>query len=93
MSSYNTGPLEYRTNNSCNYILDDLINGLTKESDNKDGDNVTDEGKAKNYSDGSNNSSNTDNNNSRNSNSNSSNKDNKAYGCVGQQGLPTPINS
>ncbi|XTI86891.1 hypothetical protein V2W45_1329655 [Cenococcum geophilum] len=84
ISPYNTKPLEYRANNSYNYILDNLINGLTKESNNKDGNNITDKDKAKNYSDGSNNSNNTDNNDFRDSNSSSSNKDNEARGYTGQ---------
>ena len=93
ISPYNTRLLEYRANNSCNYILDNFINGLTKESNNKDSDNVTDEGKAKNYSDRSNNSNDTDNNDSGNGNSSSSDKDNKVYGYTGRRGLLTPINS
>jgi hypothetical protein len=51
-----------------------------------------DEGKAKNYSDGSNNSDDTDNGDSGDGNSSSSNKDNEACGCVGRRGLLTPIN-
>jgi len=93
MSPYNTRPPEYRANDSCNYILDDLVNGLTKESDNKDGDNVTDEGKAENYSDGSNNSNNTDDDDSGDGNSSNSDKDNEACGYIGRRGLLTPINS
>jgi hypothetical protein len=93
MSPYNTRPLEDRANNSYNYILDDLINGLAKESNNKDGENVIDKGKAKNYSDGSDNSDNTDNNNSGDGNSSDSDKGNKACGYVGRQGLLTPITS
>jgi len=84
MSPCNTRPPEYRANNSYNYILDDLINGLTKESNNKDSENVTDKGKAENYSNRSNNSNNIDNNNSRDGNSSSSNEDNKACGYIGQ---------
>ena len=84
MSPYNTRPLEYRANNSCNYILDNLINGLTKKSNNKDSKKVTDKGKAENYSDGSNNSNNTDNNDSGDGNSSSSDKDNKARGYIGR---------
>ena len=83
MSLYNTKPPENRANNSCNYILDNFINSLAKKSNNKDSENVMDKGKAKNYSNGSDNSNNTDDNNSGDSNSSSSNKDNKVYGCVG----------
>ena len=50
-----------------------------------------DKGKAKNYSDGSNNSGNTVNNNARDGNSSSSDKGNKVRGCVGRQELLTPI--
>jgi len=84
MSPYNTRPLEYRTNNSYNYILDDLVNGLTKESNNEDGKNITDKGKAGNYGNGSNNSNNMDNNDSGDGDSSSSNKDNKARGYIGR---------
>jgi hypothetical protein len=84
MSPYNTRPLENRANNSYNYILNNLINSLAKESNNKDSKNVIDKGKAKNYSNGSNNSDDTDNNNSRDSNSSNSNKGNKTYGCIGR---------
>ena len=81
-------------NNSCNHILDNIVNGLAKENDNnKDGKNVMDEDKAKNYSNGSNNSGDTDDNNSGDSDSSNSNKGNEARGCVGRQGLLTPINS
>jgi len=93
MSPYNTKPPEYRANSSYNYILDDLINGLTKESDNKDGENVINKGKAGNYGNGSNNSDDTDNNDSRDGNSSSSNKDNKAYRYIGRRELLTPITS
>ena len=52
-----TGPPQDRASNSRNYILDDLVNGLAEESNhsdnNEDGENIMDEGKAKNYSDGS----------------------------------------
>jgi hypothetical protein len=75
MSPRNTRLLEDRANNSYNYILDNLINGLAKESNNKD---------SKNYSNGSNNSNNIDNNNSRDSNSSNSNKGNKARGYIGR---------
>jgi hypothetical protein len=93
ISPYSIRPPEYRANNSRNYILDNLINGLTKESNNKDGKNVIDKGKAKNYSNRSNGSNNMYNNNSRDGNSSSSDKDNKVCGCMGRQGLLTPINS
>ena len=83
MSFYNTKLLKYRANNSYNYILDNFINGLIKESNNKDGENVTDKGKAENYSDESDNSNNTDDNDSRDGNSSSSDKDNKAYRYMG----------
>ena len=84
ISPYNTKPLENKANNSYNYILGDLINGLAKESNNKDSKNVIDKGKAENYNNGSNNSNDTDNNNSRNGNSSNSNKGNKARKCIGQ---------
>ena len=84
MSSYNTRLPEYRANNSYNYILDNLINGLTKESNNKDGKNIIDKGKAGNYGNGSNNSNNMDNNDSGDGDSSSSNKDNKARGYIGR---------
>ena len=84
ISPYNTRPPEYRANNSYNYILDNFINGLTKESKNKDSKNVTDKGKAKNYSDRSDDSNNTDNNNFGDSNSSSSNEDNEACGYAGR---------
>ena len=89
MSPCDTRLLEDGVNNSCNYILDNLVNSLAEESNNKDSENVIDKGKAENYSNGSNNSNNMDNNNSRNSNSSDSNKGNKAHGC----GLLTPITS
>ena len=79
MSPRDTKPLKDGANNSCNYILDDLVNSLTKESNNKDGENVIDKNKAKNNSNGSNNSNNTDNNDSNNSNSSNSNKGDKAH--------------
>jgi hypothetical protein len=84
MSPCDTRPLEDGANNSYNYILDDLANGLAKESDNKDGKNVVDKGKAKNYSNGSNNSNNTDNDDSRDGNSSNSNEGNEACGCIGR---------
>jgi len=93
ISLYNTRLPEYRSNNSYNYILDDFVNGLTKESDSKDSKNVTDKGKAENYSNGSNNSNNTDNNDSGDGNSSNNDEDNEARGCIGRRGLPTPINS
>ena len=93
MSPCNTRLLEDRANNSCNYILDNLINGLAKESDNKDGENVIDKGKAENYSNGSNNSDDTDDNDSKDSDSSNSNKGSEAHGYVGRQGLLTPITS
>ena len=80
MSPCDTRLLEDRANNSYNYILDNLINGLAKESNNKDSKNVIDKGKAKNYSNRSNNSNDTDNNNSKDGNSSDSNKGSKAYG-------------
>ena len=93
MSPRDTRPLEDRANNSRNYILDDFVNGLAKESDNEDGENVIDEGKAENYSDGSNNSNDTDNDDSRDGNSSDSNEGNEARGCIGRRGLLTPITS
>ena len=93
MSLYNTRLLENGANNSRNYILDNLVNGLAKESNNKDGKNIIDKNKAENNSDGSNNSDNTDNNNSSNSNSSNSNKGDEAYRYTGRQKLLTPITS
>ena len=93
ISPYNTRLLKYRANNSCNYILDDLINGLAKESNNKNSKNVIDKGKAENYSNSSNNSDNTDNNDSGDGNSSNSNKGNKAYRCIGRRGFLTLITS
>ena len=93
MSSRNTRLLEDRVNNSRNYILDDFVNGLAKESNNKDGENIINKGKAENNSDGSNNSDNIDNDNSGNSNSSNSDEGNKAYRYIGWQGLPTLITS
>jgi len=83
MSPCDTRLLEYRVNDSRNYILDDFANGLAKESNNKDGKNIVGKGKAKNYSDGSDNSNNMDNNDSGDGNSSNSNKGNKARRCVG----------
>jgi len=72
-------------NDSCNYILNNIVNGLAKESNNnKDGKNVIDEGKAKNYSDGSDNSGDIDNNDSGDNNSSNNNKGNKTYRCAGR---------
>ena len=93
MSPYNTKPLKDGVNNSYNYILDDLVNGLAEESNNKDSENVIDKGKAENNSDGSDNSNNTDDDDSGNSNSSNSNKGNEAYRYIGRQKLPTPITS
>jgi hypothetical protein len=87
ISLHNTKPLENRANDSCNYILNDLVNSLAEKSNNKDGKNVIDKGKAENDS----NRSNIDDNNSRDSNSSNSDKSNKAYRCTGRQRLPTPI--
>ena len=79
ISPYNTRLLEYGANNSCNYILNDFVDGLTKESDNKNSKNGIDKGKAKNYDNRSdNNNNNIDNNNFRDSNSSNNNKGNKA---------------
>jgi len=91
ISPYNTRLLKDGTNNNYNYILDNLINGLAKESNNKDGENVIDEGKAENYSDGSNNSNDIDNDDSGDGNSSNSNKGSEARGCIGRRGLLTPI--
>ena len=93
MSLYDTRLSEDRVNNSCNYILDNLVNSLAEESNNKDGENVIDEGKAENDSDGSNNSDNTDDDDSGDSNSSNSDKGDEAHGCVGWRGLLTPITS
>jgi len=49
-----------------------------------------DEGKAENYSDGSDDSGDTDNDDS--GDGDSSNSDNEARGCAGRRGLLTPIN-
>ena len=91
ISPRDTGPLEDRANNSCNYILGDLVNGLAKESDNEDGENVMDEGKAENYNDGSDDSDDTDDDDSGDGDSSDSDEGNEARGCVGRRGLPTPI--
>ena len=93
MSPRDTEPLENRANDSRNYILDDLVNGLTEESNNKNGENVIDKGKAENNSDKSNNSNDTDNDNSSNSNSSNSNKGDKACRYTGWRELLTPITS
>ena len=90
MSFCDTRPLENRANNSCNYILDNLINGLAKESNNKDSENVVDKGKAENYSDGSDDSDDID---DVDFDSSDSGKGNKARGCVGRRGLLTSITS
>ena len=84
MSFCNTRPLKDGANDSCNYILDNLVNGLAEESDNKDGENVMDKGKAENNSDRSNNSNNTDDDDSNNSNSSNSNKGDEACGYIRQ---------
>ena len=93
MSPYNTELLENRVNNSCNYILDDLVNSLAKESDNKNSKNIMDKGKAENNSNGSNNSDNTNDNDFGNSNSSDSNKGDEARRYIKWQRLPTPITS
>ena len=77
MSLHNTGPLEDGANDSRNYILDNLVNSLAKESDNKDGENIINKGKTENYSDGSDDSNDTDNNNSGDGDSSSSDKGNE----------------
>jgi hypothetical protein len=83
-SPYDTRLLQDRANNSRNYILDDLIDGLAKESNNnKDSENVIDKGKAEKYSDRSNNSDDTDNDDSGDGDSSNSNEGNKARGCIG----------
>ena len=83
MSLRDTGLLEDGVNNSCNYILDDFVNGLAKESNNEDGENVMDEGKAENYSDRSNDSDDIDDNDFGDGDSSDSNKGNKAYRYIG----------
>ena len=83
MSFYNTKPLKNGANNSRNYILNNLINGLAEESDNKNSKNIINKGKAKNNSNKSNNSNNIDNNNSSNNNSSNNNKGNKACKYIG----------
>jgi hypothetical protein len=75
----------------------DKVNGLAEKCDysdnNKDSKNVMDEGKAKNYSDGSDNSGDTVNDNAGDGNSSSSDEGNEVRGCAGRQGLPTLISS
>ena len=89
-SPRNTGPPQDRASNSCNYILDDPVNGLAKKSDysnnNKDGENIIDKGKAENYSDRSDDSGDIDNNAS--DGDSDGDKGNEARGCVES---PTPI--
>ena len=82
MSSCDTGPPENGANNSYNYILDDFVNGLAEESNNKDSKNIMDEGKAKNYSNKNDNSDNTDDNDFGNSDSSNSDKGNEAHRCA-----------
>jgi hypothetical protein len=84
MSPHDTKPLKNGANDSYNYILDDLVNGLAEKSNNKDGKNIIDKSKAKNNSNGSDNSNDTDNNNFRDSDSSNSDEGNKACGCIGQ---------
>jgi hypothetical protein len=91
MSSYNTKLLENGANDSYNYILNNLVNGLAKKSDNKNSKNVINKGKAKNNSDRNDNSNNTDDNNFKDSDSSNSNKSDKAYRCTEWQKLPTLI--
>ena len=93
MSFRNTKPPENGANNSRNYILDNLVNSLAKESNNKDGKNIIDKSKAKNNSNGSDNSNNTNNNNSSNSNSSNSNEGDEARRYIKWQRLLTPITS
>jgi len=78
---------------SYNYILNNFINDLAEESDNKDSKNVMDKGKAENYSNKSSDSNNTDDNNFKDGDSSNNNKGNKACGYAGRQKLPTPITS
>jgi len=52
-----------------------------------------DEGKAENYSDGSNSSDDMDDNDSGDGNSSDSDKGNEARRCIGRRGLLTPITS
>ena len=59
-----------------------ILSTLAKESNNKDGKNVIDKGKAENYSDGSDNSSNIDDDDFGDSNSSSNNKGNKVCRCA-----------
>ena len=91
MSFYNTGPLEDGANDSCNYILNNLINGLAEESDNKDGKNIINKSKAENNNNRSNDSDDIDNDDSSNSNSSDSNKGDEACGYIKWQKLLTPI--
>ena len=92
-SPRDTGPPEDGANDSRNYILDDLVNSLAEESDNnEDGENVMDEGKAENYSDGSDDSDDTGDDDSGDSDSSGSDEGNEARGCAGRRGLPTLIN-
>ena len=91
MSPRDTRLLEDGANNSRNYILGDLVNSLAKESDNEDGENVIDKGKAENYNDGSDNSDDTDDDDSGDGDSSNSDEGNEARRCVGRRGLLTPI--
>ena len=93
MSPRDTKLPEDRANNSRNYILDDLVKSLAKESNNKDGENVINKGKAENNSDGSNDSDDMDDNDFSDSNSSDNNEGDKACGYIGWQRLPTPITS
>ncbi|OCL04048.1 hypothetical protein AOQ84DRAFT_417177 [Glonium stellatum] len=88
-----TGPPQDRAGNSRNHILEGLVNGLAEESDhsdnNKDGENIMDEGKAENYSDGSDDSGDTDD--DAGDGDSDSDEGNEARGCAGRRGSPTPI--
>ena len=93
MSPRDTKPLKDRANDSRNHILNNLVNGLAKESNNEDGKNIINKGKAKNNNNRSNNSNNMDDDNSNNSNSSNNNKADEACRYIKRQGLLTPITS
>ena len=100
-----TSPLLYQSSSSRDIglpqdNLDDLVNGLAEEynhnSNNENGENVVDEGKAKNCNDRSNGSGDTDDDDARdgdssNSDSSDSDKGNKAYGYTGRRRSLAPV--
>jgi len=85
MSFCNTRPLEDRANDSRNHILDNFANGLAEESDDKNGKNIVDKGKAENYSDGSDDSDDTDDDDSGDGDSSDSDEGNEAWGVQGDE--------